>query len=94
LRSPEAIRAVCDDYRARAFVDPDHDAADRAAGTQLTMPVLAAWEDPGDVPHPFDPAQVWARWAPQLTTRVLPGGHVLLEDNPDDLTAAITYLAN
>lgn len=37
LRSPEAIRAVC---------DPDHDAADCAAGMQLTMPVLAVWEDP------------------------------------------------
>ena len=31
-RTPEAIRAVCDDYRASAFIDADHDRADRAAG--------------------------------------------------------------
>jgi haloacetate dehalogenase len=94
LRSPEAIRAICDDHRASAFIDPDHDAADRAAGVRLTMPVLAAWEDPGDIPLPFDPAQIWARWAPRLTTRMLPGGYFLPEDCPNDLVAAIADLAS
>ena len=92
-RGSGAIRAVCDDHRASAFVDPHHDAADRAAGAQLTMPVLAAWEDPEDIPLPFDPTHIWARWAPHLTIRTLPGGHCLPEGNPDDLTAAIADFA-
>jgi hypothetical protein len=43
LRSPETIRAICDNHRANAVIDPDHDAVDRAAGVRLAMPVLAAW---------------------------------------------------
>jgi pimeloyl-ACP methyl ester carboxylesterase len=94
LRAPDAIRAVCDDHRAGAFVDPDHDTTDRATGTVLTMPVLAIWEDTGTIPLPFDPAQLWARWAPRLTVRLLPGGHFLPEDCPVDVSTAITDLAS
>jgi haloacetate dehalogenase len=83
---------VCEDYRAGAFVDPGHDAADRAAGRRLAMPVLAVWEDPGDLELPFDPAAVWRSWADDLQTLVLPGGHFLREAQPTDLTDAIAKL--
>jgi haloacetate dehalogenase len=92
LRDPGAVRAVCDDYRASAFVDPADDRADREAGRRLAMPVLAAWEDPGDAELPFDPAVVWGRWAPDLETLVLGGGHFLAETRPDEVTAAIRRL--
>jgi pimeloyl-ACP methyl ester carboxylesterase len=91
-RTPEAIRAVCHDYRADAFVDAEHDAQDQQAGRQLTMPVLAMWEDPGDTPLPFDPQQIWARWAPDLRCQVRPGGHFQLEERPHDVVAAIRDL--
>jgi pimeloyl-ACP methyl ester carboxylesterase len=89
---PEAIQAVCEDYRASAFIDGEHDRADREAGRLLAMPVLAMWEDPGDVELPFDPAAVWADWAPDLRTRVLPGGHFLPEERPAEVAAAILDL--
>lgn len=91
-RRPEAIRAVCDDYRASAFLDLEPDRADQDQDRRLTMPVLAAWQDPGDAPLPFDPEQVWSGWAPTLSTRVVPCGHFLPEERPDDIAAAITEL--
>ncbi len=86
---PEVIRSICEDYRASAFVDPVHDEADRRAGRRLTMPTLAVWPDPGDQPLPFDPAEVWRRWADDLHTLVLPGGHFLPEERPGELLTAV-----
>ncbi|MEU0469585.1 hypothetical protein ABZ215_36775 [Amycolatopsis sp. NPDC006131] len=58
--TPRAIHAICQDYRAGASVDAGHDQADRDTGRILSMPVLAMWQDPGDLVLPFDPRQVWA----------------------------------
>jgi haloacetate dehalogenase len=89
-RAPEAIHAICADYRASAFVDPAHDEEDRRANRRLAMPLLALWQDPGDRPLPFDPRAIWASWAPQLTTRALPCGHFLPEEQPQAVAAALT----
>ncbi len=91
-RAPGAIHAICEDYRAGAFIDGNHDAADRDAGRQIAVPTLAIWEDPGDAPLPFDPKAVWQSWATDLRTLVLPGGHFLPEERPDEIAAAIRHL--
>ena len=49
LALPGAAHAVCEDYRAAASIDLDHDRADRAGGLKLTMPVLALWGQEGVV---------------------------------------------
>ncbi|WP_051580833.1 alpha/beta fold hydrolase [Pseudonocardia acaciae] len=91
-RRPEAVRAICEDYRASAFVDGEHDRADRDAGRRTTAPTLAIWQDPGGVALPFDPEAVWRRWAPDPRTLVLPGGHFLPEARPRQVAAAIGEL--
>jgi haloacetate dehalogenase len=91
-RTPEAVHAICEDYRASATVDLEHDSADRQAGRRIGVPVLAMWQDPGGIALPFDPAQVWSSWAADLRTRVLPGGHFLPEDCPAEVATAITEL--
>ena len=40
-RRPEVIHAICDDYRASAFIDASQDDNDQKAGRTL------AWPDPG-----------------------------------------------
>ena len=90
--TPEAIAAVCADYRSEAFIDAALDEADQAAGRTLSMPVTALWEDPGDAPLPFDPVAVWRSWAPDLATAVLPGGHLLPEACPDQVVDAVREL--
>ncbi|TYK43934.1 alpha/beta fold hydrolase [Actinomadura decatromicini] len=91
-RRPAAIHAICQDYRAGAFVDAVHDDEDRRAGRLIRAPTLAIWQDPGDVVLPFDPAAVWREWAPDLSTLTLPGGHFLPEAQPEAVTAAIEEL--
>lgn len=41
LDSWTAIHAICDDYRASAFIDGERDAEDQRAGRRLEMSVLA-----------------------------------------------------
>jgi pimeloyl-ACP methyl ester carboxylesterase len=89
--APEAIAAVCADYRASATVDTEHDAADRAAGRQLTMPVAALWQRPV-AELPFDPAKVWGAWAPDLRTHALDCGHFLPEERPEEVVTALREL--
>jgi haloacetate dehalogenase len=92
LRRAGAVQAVCDDYRASASIDGGLDAQDQQGGHRLVMPVLAAWQDPGDAQLPFDPQQIWASWAPQLDSRVLPAGHFLPEETPEEVSDAIDTL--
>lgn len=93
-RRSEAIHAICDDYRASAFIDASQDEDDQQAGRRLTMPVLAVWQDPGDAPLPFDPQQIWSRWSSDLRTLVLPCGHFLPEEQPTEIAKAIADLVN
>lgn len=69
-RRPEVIQAICDDYRASAFIDGDQDENDQQAGRTLAMPVLAVWQDPGDIPLTFGPQRIWSSWAPDLLAPV------------------------
>jgi pimeloyl-ACP methyl ester carboxylesterase len=93
-RRPEVIHAICDDYRARAFIDASQDENDQKAGRTLAMLVLAAWQDPGDTALPSDPHQIWSSCAPDLRTQVLPCGHFLPEEQPAEVAAAIADLVS
>lgn len=89
---PEVIGAICDDYRASAFIDPEQDGRDQESKTRLAMPTLAAWQDPVDAPIGFDPEAIWKSWAPDLDCRMLPCGHFLPEEAPEDSVEAIRAL--
>lgn len=88
-RRSEAIHAMCDDYRASAFIDAGEDEIDQQNGRTLTMPVLAAWQDPGATRLPFDPQQIWSTWAPDLRTQVFRCGHFIPEERPTEIADAI-----
>lgn len=47
LSLPSAAHGLCEDYRAAAGVDLEHDRADLEAGRSLTMPVLVLWGSDG-----------------------------------------------
>lgn len=89
---PKSIHAVCEDYRAGAFVDGTHDAEDRADGKKINTPVTILWQDPKGIELPFDPLKTWQSWAPNATGKPIDAGHLLPEEKPKAVIDAINNL--
>ncbi|MFH8991594.1 alpha/beta fold hydrolase [Streptomyces sp. NPDC017940] len=87
----EAVPSIVADYRASAYADVEHDAADRGAGNALRMPVTVLQQDWGAALG-FDAEALWRRWAPHLTHRTVPYGHFMAEEAPKQVTAALREL--
>jgi haloacetate dehalogenase len=85
---PETIHAICEDYRASAGIDLEHDRADR--GRLLDVPILALWGAKGVVGRTFDVLDVWRRYTTEeVSGAPLPCGHFLPEEAPEATLAAL-----
>jgi haloacetate dehalogenase len=90
FRAPAAIHAACEDYRAGATLDCEHDRADRDAGRRIACPMLALWGGKRSVGAAAgDPLATWRRWAGQVEGGPLDCGHFLAEEAPDAVAAAL-----
>ena len=87
FRDPATIHASCEDYRAAASIDLEHDAADR--GRRLTCPTLALWGAKGAMGRLYDVAAIWREYAEDLAGASLPCGHFLAEEDPEGTVAAL-----
>jgi haloacetate dehalogenase len=85
---PEAVRAMCDDYRAGATIDCEHDAAAREAGTRITCPLLILWGEGRRNRRPVM-MEVWENWATNVEGRGLSCGHFLPEEAPEETRDAL-----
>ncbi len=85
VRQPGAAHGMCEDYRASAGIDLEHDRADRAAGRRLTQPLLVLWGEQGVVHRCFQPLAEWQRVADDVRGAPLPCGHYIAEEAPDAL---------
>jgi len=84
---PGAAHGFCEDYRAAAGIDLDHDRADRNAGHRLTMPILVLWGREGIIQRCFEPLEEWRRVAADVRGESVPCGHYIPEEAPDELLA-------
>lgn len=90
---PGAAHGMCEDYRASAGIDLDHDREDRAQGRRVAPPLLVLWGEHGVVHHCFRPLAEWQRVADDVRGGPLPCGHYIPEEAPDALLAhAIPFL--
>ncbi|MET8231509.1 alpha/beta hydrolase [Micromonospora sp. NPDC005298] len=89
--SRDAVPSIVADYRASAGVDVAHDAADRAAGRQLSMPVTVLQQDWGAALG-YDAAGLWRAWAPDLTHQTVTCGHFMAEEAPAEVVGALRSL--
>ncbi len=79
------IHASCQDYRAAASIDLEHDRADRQANHKLEMPVLALWGKYGTIEKCFTPLETWREVANHVQGQALLCGHYLPEEAPEAL---------
>ncbi|MCZ8376007.1 MAG: alpha/beta hydrolase [Beijerinckiaceae bacterium] len=89
FNDPARIHACCEDYRAGAGLDMDHDEASRQAGTRIDCPVLVLWGEVGIPAAGASPLEAWKIFAPHATGAPIRAGHFLPEENPADTLAAI-----
>lgn len=90
-RAPEAVHAVCEDYRAAATIDLDHDAAD--AHARIECPLLALWGSLGVVGRTYDVLETWREKALNVSGTPLACGHTLQEELPEEtLTELLAFL--
>jgi haloacetate dehalogenase len=87
FRDPATIHATCEDYRAGASIDLEHDAAD--AGKKIACPLLVLWGEKGVAGRLYDPLAIWRENAVDVTGRALPCGHFLPEEAPEETLAAL-----
>lgn len=85
---PEVVHATCEDYRAAAGIDLEHDRADR--DRLVTCPLLVLWGEAGFVHRTYDVLEVWRGYATDVRGHAVPGGHFPPEESPDSVVAALT----
>jgi haloacetate dehalogenase len=85
-RNPEMIRGMCEDYRAAASIDLDHDRASRAAGEKIRCPLKVLWGAKGAIGRWYDPLAIWRAYcAAEVGGGEVNSGHYLAEEAPAEV---------
>lgn len=85
---PEVIHATCEDYRAGASIDLEHDRADQ--DRRIVCPLLLLWGEKGFVHRHFDVMSCWrAKASGPISGKPLPCGHFLPEEAPQETAAEL-----
>jgi haloacetate dehalogenase len=86
--NPQTIHATCEDYRAGASIDLEHDEVDRPR--KIACPMMALWSERGNTGRTFDVKATWqARAAMPVSGKALPGGHFLPEETTEQTLAEL-----
>jgi haloacetate dehalogenase len=81
FRDPGRVHAICEQYRAAATLDYQHDQADRGRRL-ITCPTLVLWSETGPVAGWYQPLEVWKDWSRQVRGGPVAAGHFIPEEAP------------
>jgi haloacetate dehalogenase len=89
-RDPTRVHAICEEYRAAADLDIEHDKADQKESRRITCPMLHLWAAGGPLDTFYGqeggPLGIWRRWANNVQGQAIKGGHFFPEENPTETT--------
>jgi haloacetate dehalogenase len=92
LRDPIHAHAICEEYRAAATIDREHDKADRAHNRRIACPLLALWSAEGAVDSWYaeesGPIALWRHWSDDVQGQALNAGHFFPEEAPEQTAEA------
>jgi haloacetate dehalogenase len=96
LKDPQHAHAICEEYRAAATLDREHDRADRDAGRRIACPVLVLWSAKGALENwyrqdggPLGPLGLWNAWADDVQGLGMDAGHFFPEEQPQATAEAL-----
>jgi haloacetate dehalogenase len=89
FRIPGTVHAGCEDYRAGATIDLQHDREDK--GKKVACPLLVLWARNAPMGRLFDVPATWRERASNVSdqSKALPGGHNLPESSPKEVTTSL-----
>lgn len=82
FRDPATAHAACEDYRAAASIDLEHDESD--IDRKIACPLLTLWGADAPMHRLYDVLATWRERASNVSGKALPGGHFLPEELPDE----------
>lgn len=86
VHDPEMIRGMCEDYRAAASIDLEHDRASRAAGRKIQCPLLVLWGRKAKIEAWYDALAIWRDYcAAPVSGSAVGSGHYLAEEAPEEV---------
>jgi haloacetate dehalogenase len=94
LSDPARVHAICEEYRAAATLDRQHDEIDRKTGRRIGSPLLAIWSQTGPLSTWYaeagGPLGLWRTWADDVRGHSLNAGHFFPEEIPEETAAALS----
>lgn len=84
---PANIHGMCEDYRAAASIDLEHDKAD--LNKKIACPLLTLWAQPGAMANLYDVLAIWKERGVNVTGKGMPGGHNMQEGAPAEVLAEL-----
>ena len=86
VHDPDMIRGMCEDYRAAATIDLEHDRESRAAGRKVQCPLLVLWGTKGKIEEWYDAPAIWRAYSDsQVIGAKVQSGHYLPEEAPQEV---------
>ncbi|HSC14008.1 MAG TPA: alpha/beta hydrolase [Gammaproteobacteria bacterium] len=85
--TPEGRHAMCEDYRAAASIDLEHDAAD--LDRRIRCPLHVLWAQDGAMDRLYDVLAIWRERGRNVTGKGMPGGHNMQEGAPAEVVAEL-----
>jgi haloacetate dehalogenase len=88
LRDPNHSHSICEEYRAAATIDRDHDKADLVSKNRIKCPVLVLWSAKGALNTWYveagGPLALWQEWGNDIQGHAIEGGHFFPEEIPEE----------
>ena len=89
FQKPQRIHASCEDYRAAASIDLEHDRSDR--NQLLDIPIQVLWGSKGVVGRQFKPLEIWQKYTTcKVEGRALDSAHFIPEEIPLETIKELT----
>lgn len=93
LRGTDHVHAICEEYRAAASIDREHDMQDQISGRRIRCPLMVLWSGTGGLATWYadegGPLAIWRQLADNVAGHAMPGGHFFPEEHPRETAEAL-----